>query len=551
MSARATGPAVHSLWTAAASTDKFPSPHIEYAQLAPVLIVFGVAALGVLVEAFLPRRSRYTAQVGLAAVGLAASFAAVVALAEKGYGTTKAHIAAMGAVAVDGPALFLQGTILLVGLVAVFTFAERRLDPRAHGNRVDSFAAQGSAVPGSDQEKAAVRAGFTSTEVFPLLMFAVGGMLVFPAANDLLTLFVALEVFSLPLYILCALARRNRLMSQEAAVKYFLLGAFSSAFLLFGIALLYGYSGTVTYGGISSVVDGTATMTPALANTTGNDALLLIGLAMVAMGLLFKVGAVPFHMWTPDVYQGAPTPVTGFMASATKVAAFGALLRLLYVVLPGMRWDWRPVMWGVAIVTMLAGAIIAVTQTDVKRLLAYSSIAHAGFILAGVIATTPSGISSVLFYLAAYSFVTLGAFAVVTLVRDAGGEATHLSRWAGLGRRSPLVAAVFAVFLLAFAGIPLTSGFAGKFAVFKAASEGGAMPLVIVGVISSAVAAFFYIRVIVLMFFSEPKADGPTVAVPSPLTSTAIALGVAVTLVLGLAPQYFLDLADKAGVFVR
>ncbi|MFI0898595.1 NADH-quinone oxidoreductase subunit NuoN [Streptomyces sp. NPDC020983] len=551
MSASATGPAVHSLWTAAASTDKFPSPHIEYAQLSPVLIIFGVAALGVLVEAFVPRRTRYAAQVALAAVGLAASFAAVVALAEKGYGTTKAHIAAMGAVAVDGPALFLQGTILLVGLVAVFTFAERRLDPRAHGNRVDSFAAQASAVPGSDQEKAAVRAGFTSTEVFPLLMFAVGGMLVFPAANDLLTLFVALEVFSLPLYILCALARRNRLMSQEAAVKYFLLGAFSSAFLLFGIALLYGYSGTVTYGGISSVVDGTAPMTAALADTTGNDALLLIGLAMVAMGLLFKVGAVPFHMWTPDVYQGAPTPVTGFMASATKVAAFGALLRLLYVVLPGMRWDWRPVMWGVAILTMLAGAVIAVTQTDVKRLLAYSSIAHAGFILAGVIATTPSGISSVLFYLAAYSFVTLGAFAVVTLVRDAGGEATHLSRWAGLGRRSPLVAAVFAVFLLAFAGIPLTSGFAGKFAVFKAASEGGAMPLVVVGVISSAIAAFFYIRVIVLMFFSEPKPDGPTVAVPSPLTSTAIAVGVAVTLVLGLAPQYFLDLADKAGVFVR
>ncbi|SHN21293.1 NADH-quinone oxidoreductase subunit NuoN [Actinacidiphila paucisporea] len=543
---------VHSLWTTAAPVaDKFPTPHIEYAQLSPVLIVFAAAALGVLVEAFLPRRSRYTAQVGVAAVGLAAAFAAIVALADKGYGTTKAHIAAMGAVAVDGPALFLQGTILLVGFVAIFTFAERRLDQRAHGNRVDSFAAQGSAVPGSDQEKAAVRAGFTSTEVFPLLMFAVGGMLVFPAANDLLTLFVALEVFSLPLYILCALARRNRLMSQEAAVKYFLLGAFSSAFLLFGIALLYGYAGTVSYSGISAVIDGTAPMNPALASTTGNDALLLIGLAMVTMGLLFKVGAVPFHMWTPDVYQGAPTPVTGFMASATKVAAFGALLRLLYVVLPGMRWDWRPVMWGVAIITMLAGAVIAVTQTDVKRLLAYSSIAHAGFILAGVIATTPDGISSVLFYLAAYSFVTLGAFAVVTLVRDAGGEATHLSRWAGLGRRSPLVAAVFAVFLLAFAGIPLTSGFAGKFAVFKAAAGGGAMPLVIVGVISSAIAAFFYIRVIVLMFFSEPKADGPTVAVPSVMTSTAIAVGVAVTLVLGLAPQYFLDLADKAGVFVR
>ncbi|MGW3565617.1 NADH-quinone oxidoreductase subunit NuoN [Streptomyces sp. NPDC000941] len=545
---------VHSLWTTAAVSppDKIPTPHIEYGQLAPTLIVLGAAIVGVLIEALLPRRHRYAAQLFVSVVALAAAFAAVLGLAAGDYGTSKARIAAMGAIAVDGPALFLEGTILLVALVAVFTFAERRLDPAAHGNRVDSFAAQAAAVPGGDAEKAAVKAGFTTTEVFPLLLFAVGGMLIFPAANDLLTLFVALEVFSLPLYVLCALARRHRMLSQEAAVKYFLLGAFSSAFLLFGIALLYGYAGTVTYGGIADVVDGTVReVTPALAGTMGNDALLLIGGAMVLMGLLFKIGAVPFHMWTPDVYQGAPTPVTGFMAAATKVAAFGALLRLLYVVLPGLRWDWRPVMWGVAIVTMLGGAIVAVTQTDVKRLLAYSSIAHAGFILAGVIAMTPDGISSVLFYLAAYSFVTLGAFSVVTLVRDAGGEATHLSKWAGLGRRSPLVAAVFAVFLLAFAGIPLTSGFAGKFAVFKAAADGGAGPLVVIGVISSAIAAFFYIRVIVLMFFSEPRTEGPSVAVPSPLTSAAIAIGVAVTIVLGVAPQYFLDLAGQAGVFVR
>ncbi|MFG2179012.1 NADH-quinone oxidoreductase subunit NuoN [Streptomyces abikoensis] len=545
---------VHSLWTLAAAEapKKIPGPHIEYVQLSPTLIVLGAALLGVLAEAFLPRGVRHRAQLGLAALGLAAAFAAVVALAAGGYASDKSHVAAMGAVAVDGPALFLQGTILLVALVAVFTFAERRLDPAADGRPVDSFAAQAAAVPGGDAEREAVAAGMVTTEVFPLVLFAVGGMLVFPAADDLLTLFVALEVFSLPLYILCGLARRQRLLSQESAVKYFLLGAFSSAFLLFGIALLYGYAGTVTYAGIADVVSGTTrVMDPALAGSTANDALLLVGVAMVLMGLLFKVGAVPFHMWTPDVYQGAPTPVTGFMAAATKVAAFGALLRLLYAVLPGMRWDWRPVMWGVAIVTMLVGAIVAVTQTDVKRLLAYSSIAHAGFILAGVIAATPDGVSSVLFYLAAYSFVTLGAFAVVTLVRDAGGEATHLSKWAGLGRRSPLVAAVFAVFLLAFAGIPLTSGFAGKFAVFKAAAQGGAAPLVIVGVLSSAIAAFFYIRVIVLMFFSEPKADGPTVAVPSPLTSSAIAIGVAVTLVLGLAPQYFLELAGQAGVFVR
>ncbi|MGX2996654.1 NADH-quinone oxidoreductase subunit NuoN [Streptomyces sp. JNUCC 64] len=545
--------AVHSLWTTAADPlNKIDAPNIEYGQLSPVLIIIVAAVLGILVEAAVPRRARYHTQLFLSVVALASAFAAVVALAASGYATTKAGIAAMGAIAVDGPALFLQGVILLTGIVAVFTFAERRLDPAAHGNRVDSFAAQGAAVPGSDGEKAAVRAGFTTTEVFPLALFAIAGMLVFPAANDLLTLFIALEVFSLPLYLLCALARRKRLISQEAAVKYFLLGAFASAFTLFGIALLYGYAGSVSYATIARVVDGTVgELTPVLAQTTGNDALLLVGAALLVMGLLFKVGAVPFHMWTPDVYQGAPTPVTGFMAAATKVAAFGALLRVLYVVLPGLRWDWRPVMWGVAVLTMLAGAIIAITQTDVKRLLAYSSIAHAGFILAGVIAASPEGISSVLFYLGAYSFVTVGAFAVVTLVRDAGGEATHLSKWAGLGRRSPLVAAVFAVFLLAFAGIPLTSGFAGKFAVFKAAAEGGAGALVVVGVLSSAIAAFFYIRVIVLMFFSEPHPEGPTVAVPSVLTSSAIAVGVAVTLVLGVAPQYFLSLAGQAGVFVR
>ncbi|GAA3223194.1 hypothetical protein GCM10020256_31140 [Streptomyces thermocoprophilus] len=302
--------AVHSLWTTAADPiSKIDAPKIEYGQLSPTLIVVGAAVVGVLVEAFVPRKARYYAQMFVSVVALAAAFAAVVALAADGYGTTKARIAAMGAIAVDGPALFLQGTILLAALVGLFTFAERRLDPEAHGRPVDSFAAQAASVPGSDSEKAAIRAGFTTTEVFPLLLFAVAGMLVFPSANDLLTLFVALEVFSLPLYLLCALARRKRLMSQEAAVKYFLLGAFASAFTLFGIALLYGYAGSVSYATIAHVVDGTAAdIDPALADTMGNDALLLIGTAMLVMGLLFKVGAVPFHMWTPDVYQGAPTP---------------------------------------------------------------------------------------------------------------------------------------------------------------------------------------------------------------------------------------------------
>ncbi|WP_326598523.1 NADH-quinone oxidoreductase subunit NuoN [Streptomyces sp. NBC_01803] len=528
------------------------APDIEWIALSPSLIVFGAAVIGVLIEAFAPRRARYPAEVITAAVALAGAFAAVVGLAADGRATSEAQIAGMGALAVDGPALFLQGIILLVGLASVFLFAERRLEPTAHGRPVDSFVAQPAAVPGGQAEREAVKAGHTTTEIFPLLLFAIGGMLLFPMANDLLILFISLEILSLPLYLLCALARRRRLLSQEAAVKYFLLGAFASAFLLFGITMLYGYAGTLSYAGIADVVSGRpAEMDPGLASTMGNDALLLIGGAMVMMGLLFKVGAVPFHMWTPDVYQGAPTPVTGFMAAATKVAAFGALLRLLYVVLPGLRWDWEPVMWGVAIASMVVGAVIAITQTDVKRLLAYSSIAHAGFILSGVVAVSEEGVSSVLFYLASYSFVTLGAFAVVTLVRDAGGEATHLSKWAGLGRRSPLLAAVFALFLLAFAGIPLTSGFAGKFAVFRAAADAGAMGLVIVGVLASAIAAFFYIRVIVLMFFSEPKADGPSVVIPSPLTMSVVGLAAAVTVVLGVAPQYFLDLASDAGVFVR
>ena len=514
------------------AVEPIEGPQLEYRLLSPMLVVFGAAVLGVLVESFLPRRFRYPVQLGTALVGLAAALALVISLhAERG-------IIAEGAVAVDGPTLLLQGIILVLSLAAVLTVGER-----AVGAGLDAFTAAGSSLPGSDRERTLAAAGVSQTEVYPLLMFSVGGMLLFPAANDLLTMFVALEVLSLPLYLLCGLARRRRLLSQEAALKYFLLGAFSSAFFLYGIALLYGYAGTVR---IPALAD-------ALGARSGNEPLLLIGTALVAVGLLFKIGAAPFHVWTPDVYQGAPTPITGFMAACTKVAAFGALLRLFYVGLGGLRWDWTPVLWGVAILTMVVGSVIALTQTDVKRLLAYSSIAHAGFLLVGVAATNDNGVASVLFYLLAYGFVTIGAFAVVTLVRDAAGEATHLSQWAGLGRRSPLVAGIFTLFLFAFAGIPLTSGFTGKFAVFSAAVSGDATPLVVVGVVVSAVAAFFYVRVIVLMFFSESPPNAPVVAVPSILTTSALALAVAVTVVLGVFPSAVLDLADKAAqsAFVR
>ncbi|MFJ2028425.1 NADH-quinone oxidoreductase subunit NuoN [Streptosporangium sp. NPDC087985] len=510
------------------------APTIEYALLSPMLIVFGAAILGVLVEAFAPRYLRKSIHVPLTLLALVGAFTTTILTALNGL-PDKA--AAMGAVAVDGPSLFIWGIILILAFVSVLLV-----------NDDEQFVAQAASVPGSVDEEEAVRSGFVQTEVYPLLLFAVGGMLLFAAANDLLVMFVALEVMSLPLYLLCGLARRRRLLSQEASVKYFLLGAFSSAFFLYGMALIYGYAGSVD---LKVIAD-------ALSSVAGQNLLLYIGVALLGVGLLFKIGAAPFQAWKPDVYQGAPTAVTALMASTVLVAAFGAVLRVFWVALGGLQWNWQPVMWGVAILTMIVGAILAITQTDIKRMLAYSSVAHAGFLLTGVIAIgtfaqNTQALSAILFYLAAYGFTTVGAFAVVTMVRDAGGEAGHLSRWAGLGKRSPVLAGIFAFFLLAFAGIPLTSGFFGKYAVFAAAVSGGALPLVIVGVVSSAIAAFFYVRVIVLMFFNEPAVDGPTIATPTVGTSAVVALAAAATVVLGVFPQPVLDLADQAAsaLFIR
>ena len=530
-----------------------PTPSVEYGLLSPILIVFSVAVVGILVEAFLPRRARYGAQVVLAIGGLIAAFVAVVVVGRQLPPTGRTAV--LQALAIDGPTLLLQGAILLVAVLAVIFIAERRdgenattgpgaATATAHSASsaagLDSFTPQASAVPDSAAEQHAVRAGVRQTELFPLTMLAVGGMLVFPAANDLLTMFVALEVLSLPLYLLCGLARHRRLLSQEASVKYFLLGAFSSAFFLYRVALLYGATGTLS---LSRIAD-------ALAGST-NQSMALIGVALLAVGLLFKVGAVPFHSWIPDVYQGAPTPITGFMAAATKVAAFGALLRVFYVALPPLHDQWRPVLWAISILTMVVGTVTAVNQTDVKRMLAYSSIAHVGFILTGVIADNPAGLASTMFYLVAYSFSTVGAFAVVGLVRNPDGdEDATMSHWAGLGQRYPVVGLLFSMFLLAFAGIPLTSGFVSKFAVFQAAAKGGAVPLVIIGVIASGVAAYFYVRVIVLMFFTEPPADQVHVVMPSFWSKAAIAVCAVVTIGLGVFPQPLLDLANQAAQFV-
>jgi NADH-quinone oxidoreductase subunit N len=525
-----------------------PTPSVEYFLLCPMLIVFGVAVAGILAEAFLPRRIRYVAQVTLALGGLVAAFIAVIVVGRSVQ--PPGHTAVLGAMAIDRTTLYLQGTILLVAMMAVIFIAERSVVAQRSESKVavaadtsglDSFAPQASAVPGSEAEREAERAGVAQTELFPLLMLSVGGMMVFPASNDLLTMFVALEVLSLPLYLMCGLARHRRLLSQEASMKYFLLGAFSSAFFLYGVALLYGATGTLTLPGIRDVLA-----------AHGDSSMALVGVALLSVGLLFKVGAVPFHSWIPDVYQGAPTPITGFMAAATKVAAFGALLRVVYVALPPLHDQWRPMLWAISILTMAVGTITAVNQADVKRMLAYSSVAHVGFILTGVIADSPAGLSATLFYLVAYSFSTVGAFAIVGLIRNADGvEDANLSHWAGLGQRSPIVGVMLSMFLLAFAGIPLTSGFVSKLAVFKAAAQGGAVPLVVIGVIASGIAAYFYVRVIVSMFFTEPTDDTPRVIAPGILSKLAIAVCAAVTVVLGIFPQPLLDLADHAAQLLQ
>jgi NADH-quinone oxidoreductase subunit N len=513
------------------------APAVDYGAIAPVLVVLGAACLSVLVEAFVPRSARWSTQVGLSLLALGAAGVALgMHLYSFSRGGASDVVTLAGTVAVDGPALFLWGTLLALGLGAVLLIADRTVEPGG------AFTADAAVRPGTAQDRAQTVGTSTGTtmqtEVFPLFLFSLGGMMVFTAANDLLTMFIALEVLSLPLYLMCGLARRRRLLSQEAAVKYFLLGAFSSAFFLYGVALLYGYAGSVKLSAIAEASVG----------TNRSDTLLFGGLALLVIGLLFKGSVGPFHTWTPDVYQGAPTPVTAFMAACTKVAAFGGILRVLTVGFEGTRWEWRGLLWGVAIVSMVIGAVLGLTQTDIKRMIAYSSVAHAGFLLVGAIALTEQGLSGTMFYLLAYGFTTLAAFGVVTLVRDADGEATHLSQWAGLAKRSPLTAAVFAFLLFALAGIPLTSGFTGKFAVFSAALADGMAPLVVVALVASAVAAFFYLRVVVLMYFSEPATDGPTVSVPGAFTTAAITLGVVITLLLGVLPTFALDWA-ALGVF--
>jgi NADH-quinone oxidoreductase subunit N len=379
-----------------------------------------------------------------------------------------------------------------------------------------------------------VRMNADGPELYALLLTSAIGALVMVAANELIVLFLGLEILSLSLYLLAA-SNRDREQSQESGLKYFILGGFSSAFFLYGVALIFGSTGSTKISGIGETLSGNIS----IVNT---DAMLLIGIGLLLVGLGFKVSAAPFHVWTPDVYEGAPTPVTAFMASAGKVAAFAALLRILMVGLEQRADDWRPVVWALAMLTVFTGSILAVVQTNVKRMLAYSSISHAGFILVGVEAAgqmSGDGIATSMNYLAIYTVLVMGSFAIVLAMSGNTDGETNLSDFKGLAKRRPALALAFTVLLFAQAGVPLTAGFVAKFAVIKSSVEANSYVLAIAAMVAAVIGAYLYLRIAVSMWLEEPASDSEISIDPAVIV--VIAISVAATLIVGFFPELLLQ----------
>ena len=476
------------------------TPRLIMQPVLPELVLAAVGMIGLLYEAF-ARRSSIRIHLGIALVGLLGAGVAAWRL----WDWSAEPVVLGDAVAVD--------RFAVVGVLIVVVSA-------AIGCLI--------ATTWFDRDPAAYRG-----ELYPLVLFAASGMALIVVANDLIVTFLALEILSLSLYVLTGLGAGSR--STEAAVKYFLLGAFASAVFLYGIAMSYGATGTTKIPEIGR----------ALAGGTGSLSIALVGMVLLAIGFAFKVSAAPFHMWTPDVYQGAPTPITAFMSAATKTAAFLAFMRVFMVGFQPLTWDWVPLVGAIAVLSVVLGSVVAIAQRDVKRMLAYSSIAHAGFILMGLTNPNVVGTRAAMFYLVVYSLMTLGAFGTVLLIAVRGEERTDLASYRGLAGRSPGLAALMTVFMLSLAGIPPTAGFIAKVGVFGAAIDAGQTWLAIVGVVVSVAAAFFYLRVIVAMYMqSATEADEDA---PGPLRYVMGALAAAV-LVLGVFPGLLTDVLDPAGI---
>ena len=470
-----------------------------YAVL-PLLIVVGWAALLLLIDLSIPQeRKGWTAL--LAAVGLAAGLG--ITLAQAGL----ERVAFSGMVTLDRFSTYLNALFLASGLLAVAI---------AYGylKRMD------------------IERG----EYYVMILFSTAGMMLMAQAADLIIIFLALELLSLPLYVLSAWAR-PRTESEEAGIKYFLLGAFATGFVVFGIALVFGSSGTTSLTGVAA----------AIGSPTFTRYLLMIGAALILVGFSFKVAAVPFHMWTPDVYQGAPSPVTGFMAVGAKVAGFAALLRIFATTFPSISADMIPILWGLAAATMVVGNVLAIVQSNIKRMLAYSSIAHTGYILMAFVsfghtAFGQDAIAAALFYLLTYAITSYGAWSVVIALEKPDNQGLEISDFAGLGRRRPVMAAAMTVFMLSLTGMPPTLGLIGKFYLFRVSVESGFIGLAIIGVLTSLVSAYYYLRVVVVMYMRDGE---PRTASEPWLDLTAVSTAV-VTVVLSFLPAALFALAAGA-----
>jgi NADH-quinone oxidoreductase subunit N len=503
---------MHALLAQAAAPTRIETPAVVWSALLPVLILIAGAVVLMVLGALLPQRPRFawhalaTVVVALAAIG------AVVPLWNRVHDDGAMSIVS-GAVGVDGFSLFLTVVICTsVVIAALLTDGYLR------------------------------REEIAGPEAYVLLLLSASGGVIMASANDLIVMFLGLEILSIAVYVLAGM-HLHRLRSGEAAIKYFVLGAFSSAFFLYGISLVYGATGTTN---MVKIADYLAT------TTLSDDGLLLAGFGLLLVGFGFKVAAVPFHFWAPDVYQGAPSPIVSYMASGVKAAGFAGLLRVFVVTFGGYRLDWQPLVYWLAILSLLVGAVLAVVQTDVKRMLAYSSINHAGFILVGVQAASADGISSALFYLAAYTFMVGGAFGVVTLVGRKGDGHHSLDDYRGLARREPLLALALTLFLLAQAGTPLTSGFLAKFYVIQAAVEARSFWLALIAMLSAVISAYLYLRIILTMYAgaddeaedAEP-ATRPRLRVPA-AAAVALIMAVVATIGIGLVPDPLTKTAKDA-----
>ena len=458
---------------------------------APLTVVTLVALAMVVIDAVSPAARRLEAW--LAILGLAA--AAALALATIGETGT----AYAGMVTTGGYANYVAALFAIAGALSVML-----------------------------SQSYLARLGISHGEFYVLLVLAVAGMILMGSAANLVIFFLGLELMSVCFYVLAGFARA-RPLSNEAALKYFLLGAFATGFLLYGIALVYGTTGTTVVARIRESV-----------GLAGEDPLFLIGLALLLVGLAFKVAAVPFHMWVPDVYEGSPTTVSGFMSTGGKAAAFSAFLLVFAPAFARSVGSFREILAVLAALSMIVGNIVALAQPNIKRMLAYSSIAHAGYILTGVVAANSTGASGVLFYLVAYTVMNIGAFGVVSIVESTDGGRLHIEEYGGLGERRPLLAGLMAVFMFSLTGIPPFAGFFGKYYVFAGAVEGGYTWLAIVGVLMSVVSAYYYLRIVVMMYFREGGAD-IEVAIPA-LGLAALIVSALGLLGFGLFPSVILNL---------